>query len=544
MTLKQFSLVQSHRSPLVPDLTSLSSDPVYDRQVLMANIDAVTPDHEHRLTCIHQAESVYRKKLQLSSPKLAIKRFECQLRLQRSNLRMTNRMSEIDKRREMKLKALYLEERFRARQGGLARQKGSFHQDKNTSMKQERNDFEANGPDLNNLRRSRSGEIPVAELLVHQELLNLKPRERKSFGYWNELSPPATAQTQSNGDKKLSNSHVVQKSRAFQTQQSSKPSEPQQRDSAKQPQTAAFHHMYSMLPRTKAHKAQPSRKVSKSKVAEPLKEAGREADAVVPQREKDSAVAPSKHGHATPTENSAAQPARVLYNSKAGWPKEGGKEASTMAREKTGSKDGAIVTHKEMSNSDSTRTSHRSNSGNKSDNNTTDAPQFTLVSHSKTSYPRNNPTHWSARASLTAYPRSKPLVNSQPASALSHTTQLFIPPSSYPVSRPSSQPNNRPSPIPSSTQHTAPSTQHTIPPSTHHTAPFTHHSQPSFTQHIAPFHTLPSTHHHAAPPSSTHHNNASRVQPSRHGNGGDLSRIPVPRKTTVQRPRHLNSSLV
>lgn len=108
-TLKQYATVQSHRSPLVPVFVP---NPKPDRQALMENIEAITPNHMHRMECIALSESVHRKKKEFSSPKLAVRKFENQLKLQRKQLRPTKNLWDIENRREMKRKASFIAEQF------------------------------------------------------------------------------------------------------------------------------------------------------------------------------------------------------------------------------------------------------------------------------------------------------------------------------------------------------------------------------------------------------------------------------------------------
>ena len=78
----------------------------------MENIEAITPNHMHRMECIALSESVHKKKKEFSSPKMAVRKFENQLKLQRKQLRPTRNLWEIENRREMKRKASFIAEKF------------------------------------------------------------------------------------------------------------------------------------------------------------------------------------------------------------------------------------------------------------------------------------------------------------------------------------------------------------------------------------------------------------------------------------------------
>ena len=106
--LTQFASVQSHRTPLIPYFPSVGNP---DREALLSNIQAVVPNHAHRLECLTRAETILQRKKQLHSPtKAQLREFESQLRIRRDHLRHIE-VATIEKRREMKLKASYMEER-------------------------------------------------------------------------------------------------------------------------------------------------------------------------------------------------------------------------------------------------------------------------------------------------------------------------------------------------------------------------------------------------------------------------------------------------
>ena len=109
-TMKQYAAVQSHRTPLIPLFLPV---PNPDRHTLMDNISAITPNHTHRVESLELAENVLLKRRALHSPvKSKLKQFESALRVQSDHLRPTKFLSDFEKRRAMKLKAMFLEDKF------------------------------------------------------------------------------------------------------------------------------------------------------------------------------------------------------------------------------------------------------------------------------------------------------------------------------------------------------------------------------------------------------------------------------------------------
>ena len=64
------------------------------------------------MECIKMSEFVQKKKKEFSSPKVAVRRFENQLKAQRNSLRPTGNIMEIENRRQMKVKAAFFAEKF------------------------------------------------------------------------------------------------------------------------------------------------------------------------------------------------------------------------------------------------------------------------------------------------------------------------------------------------------------------------------------------------------------------------------------------------
>ena len=87
----------------------------------MGNIETITPNHLHRVEAIELSETVHKKKKEMSSPKSSIRKFENQLRIRKDHLRTTRNTEQLENRREMKLKASFLSEKFE-REKGLARE--------------------------------------------------------------------------------------------------------------------------------------------------------------------------------------------------------------------------------------------------------------------------------------------------------------------------------------------------------------------------------------------------------------------------------------
>ena len=106
--LTQFATVQSHRTPLVPYFPAVENP---DRRLLLSNIEAVIPNHTHRVECLSRAEAILHRKKQLHSPtKARLREFEAQLRIQRDHLHHIE-VTTLEKRREMKIKTNFMEER-------------------------------------------------------------------------------------------------------------------------------------------------------------------------------------------------------------------------------------------------------------------------------------------------------------------------------------------------------------------------------------------------------------------------------------------------
>ena len=117
-TLKQVAVVQFHRTPLVPYFAPVTKP---DRQALMENIKAVTPNHAHRVESIEMAKCVQHKKKELVMRRQGIKRFESQLRIQREHLHKMETTSELEDRQAKRVIQLYLEEKAE-REAELARE--------------------------------------------------------------------------------------------------------------------------------------------------------------------------------------------------------------------------------------------------------------------------------------------------------------------------------------------------------------------------------------------------------------------------------------
>ncbi len=108
--LMQFATVQSQRTPMVPYFSYV---PKTDRSALLENIQAVIPNHAHRMECLQRAEALYKRKKQLHSPlKAKLKEFETQLRVQRDHLRHIEVLT-IEKQQELKLRANFMEEKYK-----------------------------------------------------------------------------------------------------------------------------------------------------------------------------------------------------------------------------------------------------------------------------------------------------------------------------------------------------------------------------------------------------------------------------------------------
>ena len=107
-TLKQVAVVQFHRTPLVPYFHPVTNP---DRDTLMENIKAVTPNHAHRVESIEMAKCVQHKKKELVMGREGVRQFENQLRVQKDHLHKMDSVSQLDNRREKRMIALYMEEK-------------------------------------------------------------------------------------------------------------------------------------------------------------------------------------------------------------------------------------------------------------------------------------------------------------------------------------------------------------------------------------------------------------------------------------------------
>ncbi len=108
--LMQFATVQLHRTPLVPYFSTTQTP---NRNALLENIQAVIPNHAHRMECLKRAETLFHKKKQLHSPlKAKLREFETQLRVQRDHLRHVE-VTTVEKQQELKLRANFMEEKYK-----------------------------------------------------------------------------------------------------------------------------------------------------------------------------------------------------------------------------------------------------------------------------------------------------------------------------------------------------------------------------------------------------------------------------------------------
>ena len=113
-TLHQYATVQSHRTPLVPHFPPTAAPDDTDRSALMENIAAITPNHTHRMESLGIAEALREKRKQFLTEKpTELKEFEKQLLIRKQQLHKAVSAKEIENRREMKLKALYMEDKYK-----------------------------------------------------------------------------------------------------------------------------------------------------------------------------------------------------------------------------------------------------------------------------------------------------------------------------------------------------------------------------------------------------------------------------------------------
>lgn len=111
LTLLRYASLQSQRTP--PNLHfPVVTQP--DRATLMDNISAISPNPDLRMVSLSEAEEQRRKKRELRQKRSGgIKAFETELRSRKQQLHRTVDIAEIDRRLEMKIKAMYTEEKMR-----------------------------------------------------------------------------------------------------------------------------------------------------------------------------------------------------------------------------------------------------------------------------------------------------------------------------------------------------------------------------------------------------------------------------------------------
>lgn len=110
LTMLQFAAVQSHRTPVVPHYDSVQEP---DRDALMQNIAAIIPNHSLRMESLSMAEKLREKRKEIhSDSKHKVREFENLLKAQKQQLRKCVSSRDVENRREMKMKALYMEDRY------------------------------------------------------------------------------------------------------------------------------------------------------------------------------------------------------------------------------------------------------------------------------------------------------------------------------------------------------------------------------------------------------------------------------------------------
>jgi hypothetical protein len=149
LTLLQVASIQSRRTPHIPHYRAAANP---DRSQLMENIMAIIPNHTHRLHSLAAAEELWEKKRQLHSENRArIKAFEGVLKVRKEQLHTAVPSKELDVRREMKLRALYMEDKFKH---GSKRSSGEekkptgilkWNREHNKTVKEVRGDYTSGG---------------------------------------------------------------------------------------------------------------------------------------------------------------------------------------------------------------------------------------------------------------------------------------------------------------------------------------------------------------------------------------------------------------
>ena len=105
----RLSQIQDRRTPSIPYIASTESP---DRKALLESISAVFPNHQHRMESLKVAEATNQWKKELHSAKKRLKKFEDNLHTHKKQLRPTGYVEAIDRQRQMKLKAMYMQERI------------------------------------------------------------------------------------------------------------------------------------------------------------------------------------------------------------------------------------------------------------------------------------------------------------------------------------------------------------------------------------------------------------------------------------------------
>ena len=166
----RFSTIQDKRQLLVPvvNVSTQVQEREADMKAVMESIGAICPNHNSRKEAINLAELVQMRKKQLRSFKRETWQFEGQLQVKREQLRRTSYVTSIERQRQMKLKAMFMEEMGQKRIKRLMEERRK----KQSQTTEERKE--------NNQRlEQRNQEKKVAEEIQTQQLQTDKETHRK-----------------------------------------------------------------------------------------------------------------------------------------------------------------------------------------------------------------------------------------------------------------------------------------------------------------------------------------------------------------------------
>ncbi len=187
LTLLQYASLQSQRTP--PNI-NFPSVPNPDRTSLIENIGAISPNPEARMESLAKAEELRRKKKELNkTKKVGVKAFEEELKAKKKQLHRAVDYRDIDNRREMKIKAMYTEEKYKNGAGKMMVQKrlegladGKTDEGRKKSLEMERKkSLEVERKKSLEMERKKSLEMERKKSLEMERKKSLEVERKKSL---------------------------------------------------------------------------------------------------------------------------------------------------------------------------------------------------------------------------------------------------------------------------------------------------------------------------------------------------------------------------